>query len=86
VDAKIGIPNDPSNEARALLLLAAQKIITLTPAQLPGLLDISANPKHIHFIEMDAAQLLAHLVMNCFYRLQTRYRQLILACNALQSH
>ena len=57
--AKIGIPNDPSNEARALLLLQSAKLITLrrdaginaTP------LDVAKNPKHLQFIALDAAEL-----------------------------
>jgi D-methionine transport system substrate-binding protein len=55
----IAIPNDPSNEARALLLLQQAKLITLrkgagvnaTPA------DIISNPKQLNFKELDAAQL-----------------------------
>ena len=46
--AKIAVPNDPSNEARALQLLAAQKLITIKDGA--GLSatkkDISANPHH----------------------------------------
>jgi D-methionine transport system substrate-binding protein len=59
VGAKIGIPNDPSNEDRALLLLANQKLITLKmmPGKRVGLANIQSNPKNIHFIEMDVAQL-----------------------------
>lgn len=57
--AKIAIPNDPSNEARALLLLTKAGLITLnknagfeaTPK------DIDMNPKHLKFEELDAAQL-----------------------------
>lgn len=55
----IGIPNDPSNEGRALLILQANKVITLKPSA--GLtatpLDIASNPKKIKFSELDAAQL-----------------------------
>jgi len=59
MDAKVGIPNDPSNEARALLLLANQKLITLNNSSSPtlDLSNIKTNPKQIHFTEMDAAQL-----------------------------
>ncbi len=55
--AKIAVPNDPSNEARALQLLAAQKLITIKDGA--GLSatkkDISANPHHYDVVEMDAA-------------------------------
>jgi D-methionine transport system substrate-binding protein len=59
VDGKVGLPNDPSNESRALLLLADQKLITLKSGKkgILGLGDINSNPKKITFIEMDAAQL-----------------------------
>lgn len=57
--AKVAIPNDPSNEARALLLLQSAKLIRLksnagfnaTPV------DIASNPKHLQFVQLDAAEL-----------------------------
>ncbi|MCJ2123472.1 MetQ/NlpA family ABC transporter substrate-binding protein [Methylobacterium sp. J-077] len=57
--ASIGIPNDPSNGGRALLLLQAQKLITLKDGVgiLPSVLDVTANPKKLQFREIDAAQL-----------------------------
>ncbi|MFC3908402.1 MetQ/NlpA family ABC transporter substrate-binding protein [Legionella dresdenensis] len=56
-NATIAIPNDPSNEARALLLLQKANLITLksTDATTPD--DIEQNPKHLKFKELDAAQL-----------------------------
>lgn len=58
-NAKIGIPNDPSNAARALRLLAKANLITV-----PDLNDIKLTPKSItknplnlKFVEMGAAQL-----------------------------
>lgn len=57
--AKIGVQNDPSNQGRALNLLAKQGLIKLrkdSPA-LPSLGDISENPHHFNFVELDAAQL-----------------------------
>ncbi|MFD9320759.1 MetQ/NlpA family ABC transporter substrate-binding protein [Streptomyces sp. NPDC060053] len=56
--ATIAVPNDSVNEARALKLLAANKLITLkdgvgneaTPA------DITENPKKLKFKELEAAQ------------------------------
>jgi D-methionine transport system substrate-binding protein len=54
--ATIGVPNDPSNEGRALLLLQTQGLITLRSGVglLPTALDIAKNPKHIHIKELDA--------------------------------
>ncbi|MFZ0219554.1 MAG: MetQ/NlpA family ABC transporter substrate-binding protein [Candidatus Aquirickettsiella sp.] len=57
--AIVAIPNDPSNEARALLLLSQAGLVSLdtskgsliTPA------DIQYNPKQLTIKELDAAQL-----------------------------
>ncbi len=57
--AKISVPNDTSNEARALQLLAAQGLIELDPDA--GLTatknDITSKPKNLEIVEMEAAQL-----------------------------
>ena len=55
--ASIGIPNDPTNGGRALLLLAAQKLITLKDGigVRATLEDITANPHKFQFKELDAA-------------------------------
>lgn len=58
-NAIVAIPNDPSNEGRALLLLQKAGLLQLkktaglysTPA------DIEKNPKQLKFKELDAAQL-----------------------------
>jgi len=57
--AKIGIPNDPSNGNRALLLLQAAKLITLKPTggRSAALSDIATNPKKLNFYELDAPNL-----------------------------
>lgn len=55
--ALVAVPNDPSNEMRALLLLQDAKLITLNKGALTGLQNIQNNPKHLEFKEMDAAQL-----------------------------
>lgn len=60
--ARVAVPNDPSNENRALLLLQAQGVIKLKPgAGTDGNnatpLDIADNPKKIRIVELDAAQL-----------------------------
>ncbi|MBM3857486.1 MAG: MetQ/NlpA family lipoprotein [Verrucomicrobia bacterium] len=57
--AKIALPNDPTNLGRALLLLQKQGLIKLKEnVGLTGTpLDIVENPKHLQFIELEAAQL-----------------------------
>ena len=57
--ARVGVPNDPTNGGRALLLLQAQGVLKLKPnAGLKATpLDIVANPKKLKIIELDAAQL-----------------------------
>lgn len=55
----IAVPNDPTNEGRALLLLQAAGLIVLSEAS--GLeatpSDIIENPLNLSFAELDAAQL-----------------------------
>lgn len=57
--AVIGVPNDPTNEGRALLLLQQEGLITLKEGV--GLtatkLDIAENPKNLDIQELEAAQL-----------------------------
>ena len=57
--SKVGVPNDPTNEARALNLLEAQGLISLREGA--GLnatpLDIDENPLNLEFVELEAAQL-----------------------------
>lgn len=56
--AKIAIPNDPSNGARALLLLAKEGLIkTKDGVEFPAVTDITENPKNYQIVELDAAQL-----------------------------
>lgn len=55
--ALIALPNDPSNEARALLLLNKAGLIRLKSTRHDTLSDITRNPKHLRFKELDAAQL-----------------------------
>ncbi len=57
--AEIAVPNDATNEARALQLLASLKIIELKPdaGLLATALDITANPKNVKIVETEAAQL-----------------------------
>jgi len=57
--ARVGIPNDPTNGGRVLLVFQDQGLIKLKPEA--GLkatpLDVVGNPKKIKFVEVDAAQL-----------------------------
>ena len=57
--ATIAVPNDGTNEARALLLLEAQGLIKLREDAgfTATKLDIEENPKHLDIVEMEAAQL-----------------------------
>ncbi len=55
--ALVGIPNDPTNGGRALLLLEKQGLLTLKKKDLPSVLDIATNPKKLTIKEMDAPQL-----------------------------
>ncbi|QOV19358.1 MetQ/NlpA family ABC transporter substrate-binding protein [Blautia liquoris] len=57
--AQIAVPNDVSNEARALLLLQDNGLLTLKDgADLNATTkDIEKNDKNIKFVEVDAAQL-----------------------------
>lgn len=57
--ARVSLPNDPANEARALLLLHDAKVITLKDPDniLATLADISDNPKNIRFLELEAPML-----------------------------
>lgn len=55
----IAVPNDTTNEARALLLLEDLGYITLKDGAgiTATILDIESNPKNINFKEVEAAQL-----------------------------
>ena len=57
--AQIGVPNDPTNGGRALLLLQEQGLITLKEdvGLEPTKLDIAENPHNYEIVEMEAAQL-----------------------------
>lgn len=54
--AKVGIPNDPSNQTRALVILRDQGLITLKDGFDPAtgtatLADVTSNPKKLNFVE-----------------------------------
>ena len=74
----IAVPNDTTNEARALLLLEANGVITLKEgAGLSATVkDIAENPKNIKIEELEAAQVsrvkdeVAFVVLNGNYALE----------------
>ncbi len=57
--ATVGIPNDPTNGGRALLVLQQLGVIKVAPEAglKPTVLDVTENPKKLKFQELDAAQL-----------------------------
>ena len=77
----IAVPNDRTNEARALLLLQDNGIVTLKEGV--GLeatvTDIVENPMNVEIVELDAAQVprvieeTSYVVMNGNYALQAGY-------------
>lgn len=79
--AEIAVPNDATNEARALMLLEANGIITLKEGA--GLNatknDIAENPYNVEIVEMEAAQVARaaadadFVVLNGNYALQAGF-------------
>lgn len=79
---QIAVPNDTTNEARALLLLEAQGLITLKEDA--GLTatkqDIVENPMNLDIVELESAQIskslqsVAFAVMNGNYAIQAGYK------------
>ncbi|MBQ8829136.1 MAG: MetQ/NlpA family ABC transporter substrate-binding protein [Burkholderiaceae bacterium] len=59
VGARVGIPNDPSQGGRALILLSNAGLIKLKNNKnlLSSVIDIIENKKNLKFIELEAAQL-----------------------------
>ncbi len=53
----IAIPNDPSNEARALRLLGKAGLIKVKDGELITVADVTENTKNLKFKELEAAQL-----------------------------
>lgn len=75
--AKIAVPNDATNEGRALKILEAAGLIQLNldAGDSPETADITENPLNIELVEVDAANVYALLpdvtaaVINCNYAL-----------------
>lgn len=78
---RIAIPNDTTNEARALLLLQDNGLLTLNDgAGLTATVnDIKDNPHNIEFVELEAAQVarvideVEYVVLNGNYALEAGY-------------
>lgn len=93
--AVIAVPNDPTNEARALMLLEANGIVTLKEgAGLNATVkDIENNPYEVSIQELEAAQVarvkdeMSFLVLNGNYALLAGFSvtEDALACEALDS-
>ena len=74
----IAIPNDTTNEARALLLLQDNGVITLKEGAglTATVLDIASNPLNLEIVELEAAQVsrvrqeVAAVVLNGNYALE----------------
>ena len=79
--AIVAVPNDTTNEARALLLLEANGLITLREgAGLTATVnDIQDNPHNLKIVELEAAQVprvvgeVAYVVLNGNYALEAGY-------------
>ncbi len=53
----IAVPNDPTNESRALDIITKTGVVTFKESALKTPLDIVSNPKNIVFKELEAAQM-----------------------------
>lgn len=77
--ASIAIPNDGSNESRALQLLADNGLIKVGDADLLTVKDVTENPHQFKFVEVDAANLVRTLddveaaVINGNYALEAKF-------------
>jgi len=80
-NATIAVPNDTTNEARALLLLQDNGIITLKEGAglTATVVDIVENPYNIELVELEAAQIprslpdVSFAVMNGNYAMEAGY-------------
>jgi D-methionine transport system substrate-binding protein len=61
--AQVAVANDPINRGRGLELFQKAGLITLKPGvgDFATVADITANPKHLHFVELEAPQLVRAL-------------------------
>ena len=71
--AKIAVPNDATNEARALQLLAKNGIIEVADKELITAKDIAKNLKNVEIVEVDAASVPSSLADVDFAVINTNY-------------
>jgi len=84
---KIGVPNDATNEARALKVLAENGVIKLAEGstETATKTDIVENPKNVEIVELEAATIpatlpdLAYGVINANYAIQSDIMDKIVA-------
>jgi len=55
--ASIAVPNDPTNESRALDILVKEGLLTFNDVDFKTVVDIIDNPKNLKIKELDAPQL-----------------------------
>ena len=55
--ASIAVPNDPTNESRALDILVKEGLLTFKDVDFKTVVDIIENPKNLKIKELDAPQL-----------------------------
>ena len=55
--ATIAVPNDPTNESRALDILVKEGLLTFKDVDFKTVVDIIENPKNLKIKELDAPQL-----------------------------
>lgn len=78
---KVGLPNDPTNGARALMLFEAAGLIKLAEGKgaAASVVDIVENPNNLQFIELEASQIprqleeLAAAAINTNYAIEHGY-------------
>lgn len=93
--ATIAVPNDKSNETRALALLQDNGLITVNPAKLASedatILDITSNPRNFKFTELEAVQIPRALadvdlaVINGNYALEAKIEKSVLLTESKDS-
>lgn len=73
--ALFGMPNDPVNGSRALLILEREGIIELAEGveENATINDVTSNPKNLEFIELEAAQIPKQLGEVDFAAINTNY-------------
>lgn len=73
--AKFGLPNDPTNNGRALTVLEAAGLITLKDGVgiNATIYDVEKNPKNIEFVELEASQITTQLQELDFAAINTNF-------------